>query len=139
MPLHASGGKALLDPWRKRNHEHHSANRLQQFTPTTLVDSAHLAQGPGTRACELGYTVDKEEHVIGLNCIASAIYDDVGRCCRHPHLRSSSKTVTEDCFVSQGRVVETPPRATKSHGVGTESISIMSSHPALRSGFFDKN
>ncbi len=43
---------------------------LQQFTPNTLVDMPTLLRDL-EQAREQGYTVDKEEHVIGLNCIAS--------------------------------------------------------------------
>ncbi len=68
---------ATLSAGGRRVDEHHSANRFAAVYANDACGYAHLAEGP-EQARELGYTVDKEEHVVGLNCIASAIYDDVG-------------------------------------------------------------
>lgn len=82
---------------------------LQQFTPTTLVDMPTLLKDL-EQARELGYTVDKEEHVVGLNCIASAIYDDVGRVVAAISISGPSSRLTEDRFVSQGELVRDTAR-----------------------------
>ena len=82
---------------------------LQQFTPTTLVDMPTLLKDL-EQARELGYTVDKEEHVVGLNCIASAIYDDVGSVVAAISISGPSSRLTEDRFVSQGELVRDTAR-----------------------------
>ena len=95
LPLHASGaGKALLYPLAEEELMSIILQTgLQQFTPTTLVD-----------------TVDKEEHVVGLNCIASAIYDDVGSVVAAISISGPSSRLTEDRFVSQGELVRDTAR-----------------------------
>ncbi len=82
---------------------------LQQFTPTTLVDMPTLLKDL-EQARELGYTVDKEEHVVGLNCLASAIYDDVGSVVAAISISGPSSRLTEDRFVSQGELVRDTAR-----------------------------
>ena len=79
LPLHASGaGKALLYPLPAEELVDVIVKTgLQRFTPTTIVDLPVLQRNlDEARAC--GYSIDREEHVTGLNCIASAVYDDVG-------------------------------------------------------------
>ncbi|MGQ7173589.1 IclR family transcriptional regulator domain-containing protein, partial [Escherichia sp. R-CC3] len=52
----------------------------------------------------------KEEHVVGLNCIASAIYDDVGSVVAAISISGPSSRLTEDRFVSQGELVRDTAR-----------------------------
>ena len=110
LPLHASGaGKALLYPLAEEELMSIILQTgLQQFTPTTLVDMPTLLKDL-EQARELGYTVDKEEHVVGLNCIASAIYDDVGSVAAIS-ISGPSSRLTEDRFVSQGELVRDTAR-----------------------------
>lgn len=111
LPLHASGaGKALLYPLAEEELMSIILQTgLQQFTPTTLVDMPTLLKDL-EQARELGYTVDKEEHVVGLNCIASAIYDDVGSVVAAISISRPSSRLTEDRFVSQGELVRDTAR-----------------------------
>ena len=111
LPLHASGaGKALLYPLAEEELMSIILQTgLQQFTPTTLVDMPTLLKDL-EQARELGYTVDKEEHVVGLNCIASAIYDDVGSVVAAISISGPSSRLTEDRFVSQGELVRDTAR-----------------------------
>lgn len=50
--------------------------------------------------CELGYIVDKEEYVVGLNCIVLVIYDDVGSVVVAIFIFGFLLRLIEDCFVS---------------------------------------
>ncbi len=112
LPLHASGaGKALLYPLAEEELMSIILQTgLQQFTPTTApVDMPTLLKDL-EQARELSYTVDKEEHVVGLNCIASAIYDDVGSVVAAISISGPSSRLTEDCFVSQGELVRDTAR-----------------------------
>ncbi len=110
LPLHASGaGKALLYPLAEEELMSIILQTGLQHTPTTLVDMPTLLKDL-EQARELGYTVDKEEHVVGLNCIASAIYDDVGSVVAAISISGPSSRLTEDRFVSQGELVRDTAR-----------------------------
>lgn len=138
LPLHASGaGKALLYPLAEEELMSIILQTgLQQFTPTTLVDMPTLLKDL-EQARELGYTVDKEEHVVGLNCIASAIYDDVGSVVAAISISGPSSRLTEDRFVSQGELVRDTARDI-STALGLKSTSIMSVASRSAGRFFDK-
>ena len=60
------------------------------------------------RAC--GYSIDQEEHVTGLNCIASAVYDDVGSVVAAISISGPASRLTPDRFVSQGELVRETAR-----------------------------
>ncbi|BBV18266.1 HTH-type transcriptional repressor AllR [Citrobacter portucalensis] len=111
MPLHASGaGKALLYPLMEEElMDIVVKTGLQQFTPTTLVDFPTLLRNLEL-ARENGYIVDHEEHVIGLNCIASAIYDDAGSVVAAISISGPASRLTEDRFISQGELVRDTAR-----------------------------
>ncbi|EJT4176472.1 HTH-type transcriptional repressor AllR [Salmonella enterica] len=106
LPLHASGaGKALLYPLTEEELVGIVVNTgLRRFTPTTLVDLPILLKNL-EQAREQGYTVDQEEHVVGLNCIASAIYDDAGSVVAAISISGPASRLTEDRFISQGELV----------------------------------
>lgn len=53
----------------------------------------------------MGYIVDKEEYVVGLNCIVSVIYDDVGSVVVVIFIFGFLLRLIEDRFVSQGELV----------------------------------
>ncbi len=101
--------RALLSAGGRGVDEHHSANRFAAVYANDACGYAHLAEGL-EQARELGYTVDKEEHVVGLNCIASAIYDDVGSVVAAISISGPSSRLTEDRFVSQGELVRDTAR-----------------------------
>ena len=82
---------------------------LQRFTPTTIVDLPVLQRNlDEARAC--GYSIDQEEHVTGLNCIASAVYDDVGSVVAAISISGPASRLTPDRFVSQGELVRETAR-----------------------------
>ena len=79
-PLHASGvGKALL-AWmaeddRKQLLAHHE---LAQVTASTLATAAALQQEIA-QIRNQGFACDREEHAIGLHCVAACIHDQHGQ------------------------------------------------------------
>ncbi|MGM8851171.1 IclR family transcriptional regulator [Salinicola halophyticus] len=78
-PLHASGvGKALLAWMPPQEFEQIVAGRtLEGETPNTLTDADRLRE----QLIEIrrqGYAVDREEHAIGLNCVAATLHDESG-------------------------------------------------------------
>ena len=111
LPLHASGaGKALLYPLPAEELVDVIVKTgLQRFTPTTIVDLPVLQRNlDEARAC--GYSIDQEEHVTGLNCIASAVYDDVGSVVAAISISGPASRLTPDRFISQGELVRETAR-----------------------------
>lgn len=111
LPLHASGlGKALLYSLSEEEIMGIIVKTgLQQFTPSTLVDFPILLKNL-EQARARGYTLDQEEHVIGLNCIASAIYDDAGNTVAAISISGPASRLTEARFISQGELVRDTAR-----------------------------
>ncbi|WP_251975942.1 IclR family transcriptional regulator [Salinicola avicenniae] len=78
-PLHASGvGKALLAWMPSAEFDTIMVGReLESETPNTLTDIPTLThQLEEVRA--RGYAIDREEHAIGLNCVAATLHDESG-------------------------------------------------------------
>jgi IclR family transcriptional regulator, KDG regulon repressor len=80
LPPHCTGvGKALLafqgDDIAKRIAE---LNGLRRFTPRTITTLSHLRKELA-RIREEGFSVDNEEAVEGLRCVAAPIFDHTGR------------------------------------------------------------
>jgi IclR family acetate operon transcriptional repressor len=80
VPMHASGvGKAMLAAMREDEvkavlHRH----GLARYTSHTVDSPARLAEEiAATRA--RGFSIDDEEHAVGLRCAAAAILDEEGR------------------------------------------------------------
>lgn len=111
LPLHASGaGKALLYPLSEQELlDTILKTGLQRFTPTTMVDLPVLQKALEV-AMEQGYIIDQEEHVVGLNCIASAIFDDVGTVVAAISISGPSSRLTPERFLSQGELVRDTAR-----------------------------
>nr|WP_298414068.1 IclR family transcriptional regulator C-terminal domain-containing protein [uncultured Halomonas sp.] len=78
-PLHASGvGKALLAWLPEREIERILQTRgLNRVTENTLDTPARLHQNL-TEIRRQGYACDRQEHAIGLNCVAASIHDEHG-------------------------------------------------------------
>ncbi|SFN07054.1 transcriptional regulator, IclR family [Izhakiella capsodis] len=106
LPLHASGaGKSLLYPLPDEELVEVIVNTgLQRFTSTTVVDLPAL-QKDLKESRMRGYSIDHEEHITGLNCIASAIYDDVGTVVAAISISGPASRLTPDRFVSQGELM----------------------------------
>lgn len=78
-PMAASGmGKAVLATYRREDVDlwikHH---RLKPMTPKSIVDRAHLHRELAAIA-KRGYSVDDEEFVTGLRCVAAVVRDHRG-------------------------------------------------------------
>ena len=79
LPLHCSAvGKALLQSMPERQRagilQRHGLPRLTARTITRPADlNADLS-----RSGRLGYTVDDEEHVVGMRCVAATVCDERG-------------------------------------------------------------
>ncbi|WIX32920.1 IclR family transcriptional regulator [Salinicola sp. JS01] len=78
-PLHASGvGKALLAWMPEPEFARIMGGRvLEGETPNTLTDLPTLRAQLETIRRQ-GYAVDREEHAIGLNCVAATLHDESG-------------------------------------------------------------
>ena len=78
-PIHASGiGKAILSTWSDKEIAHALSGRaLEHFTQRTLDSLPALLkdiQATRTR----GWSVDDEEHTLGMCCIAAPIFNEYG-------------------------------------------------------------
>ncbi|MDW5375977.1 IclR family transcriptional regulator C-terminal domain-containing protein [Halomonas sp. HP20-15] len=78
-PLHASGvGKALLAWLPEREVERILQSRgLNRVTENTLDTPARLRESLAAIRRQ-GYACDREEHAIGLNCVAASLHDQDG-------------------------------------------------------------
>lgn len=78
-PIHASGiGKAILSTWQDDRVETLLSGRtLQRFTGKTCDTlPALLADIAAIRA--RGWSIDDEEHTLGMRCVAAPIFDEYG-------------------------------------------------------------
>lgn len=78
-PLHASGvGKALMAWLPDDDLERVLAERgLDRVTVNTLSSPSELRRAMA-KIRERGYACDREEHAIGLHCVAACIHDELG-------------------------------------------------------------
>lgn len=108
LPLHASGaGKALLYSLDEQEAlELIMRKGLKIFTPNTL-GSFNLLRKDLIESAEHGYTVDREEHALGLNCIASAIFNQNHDVVASVSISGPSTRVTPERFDELGELVKT--------------------------------
>ena len=79
-PLHASGvGKAMLSALEPAAVRAATSRRgLVRYTPHTITTLAAL----DTELAAIrrrGYSIDAEEHALGLSCVAAPVFDEVGQ------------------------------------------------------------
>lgn len=112
LPLHASGvGKALIYSLSAEEVvDVILKTGLQKFTARTIVDLPILQRNLD-EAKSRSYSIDQEEHVTGLNCVASAIYDNVGSVVAAISISGPASRLTPDRFVSQGELVRDTARS----------------------------
>jgi IclR family acetate operon transcriptional repressor len=78
-PLHYGGaGKAMLAFMDETEREQVFAAPMEQVTAYTITDPAHLRDEVG-RIRERGYSIDDQEVVVGVYCVAVPILDRLGR------------------------------------------------------------
>lgn len=106
LPLHASGaGKALLYPLAEEEMlDLIVRSGLHSFTPKTLT-SLNLLQKDLSRSLSRGYTIDDEEHALGLNCLASAIFDRNNNVIAAISISGPSSRVSSERFEELGELV----------------------------------
>ncbi|HSX73863.1 MAG TPA: IclR family transcriptional regulator [Shinella sp.] len=78
-PIHASGiGKAILSTWPDARIEALLSGRtLQHFTDRTRDTIPTLLEDIG-RIRARGWSIDDEEHTLGMRCVAAPIFDEYG-------------------------------------------------------------
>ncbi|MGB7802900.1 HTH-type transcriptional repressor AllR [Buttiauxella sp.] len=106
LPLHASGaGKALLYPLVEEELlDLIVKTGLKSFTPGTLADLNQLKKDLQLSR-ERCYVIDSEEHVVGLNCIASPIYDSTENVVAAISISGPASRLTPERFTSLGELV----------------------------------
>ena len=78
-PIHASGiGKAILSTWQDSRIETMLKGRtLQHFTDKTRDSLPALLQDMADIRAR-GFSIDDEEHTLGMRCVAAPIFDEYG-------------------------------------------------------------
>ena len=78
-PVHASGiGKAVLSTWESTEVERlFSARPLARFTANTR-DSLQSLMADLQTIRARGYSIDDEEHTLGMRCLAAPIFNEYG-------------------------------------------------------------
>ncbi|MCF3640257.1 IclR family transcriptional regulator [Rhizobium sp. TRM95111] len=117
-PIHASGiGKAILSTWaddRIRDLVLHST-----LTPFT----ARTCGSPGALIADIaairtrGWSIDDEEHTVGMRCIAAPIFNEYGEAIAGVSVSGPSVRMTDDRLALVGpHVLETATRLTAALG-----------------------
>ncbi|MEM7446014.1 MAG: HTH-type transcriptional regulator BhcR [Pseudomonadota bacterium] len=78
-PIHASGiGKAIMSAWPVERAERVlDKTNLQRFTDNTMTQVSELIADLA-EVRSRGWSVDNEEHVLGMRCLAAPIFDEYG-------------------------------------------------------------
>ncbi|AKJ41249.1 IclR family transcriptional regulator domain-containing protein [Pragia fontium] len=108
LPLHASGaGKALIYSLPEEEIlEVIVSNGLKVFTDNTLNSFNQLIQDLA-QSKQRGFSIDNEEHAIGLNCIASAIFNQNHDVVASVSISGPSTRVVQERFEELGKLVHT--------------------------------
>jgi IclR family negative regulator of allantoin and glyoxylate utilization operon len=111
LPLHASGaGKALLyslDDEALMSLMMQAG--LKNFTTHTL-DNLNALKKDLQHARQQGFAQDSEEHVTGLNCLASAIFDSNNNAVAAISISGPSSRLTTERFTDLGELVRDTAR-----------------------------
>lgn len=110
VPLHASGvGKAMLSVLPERAVATAVGRDLARFTPRTLTAFPALMQElAATRA--RGYSIDDEEHALGLRCVAAAVQDENGEPWAAVSLAGPTTRMTHERIPALGTLVRETAR-----------------------------
>ena len=105
-PVHASGlGKAIL---AARGDEEVKAlfrdRKLARFTDNTIT-SLKAFQGELAKIRQRGWSLDDEEHTLGMRCIAAAIYDEYGEPLAGVSVSGPSVRIPDTRLAELGRAV----------------------------------
>ncbi len=105
-PIHASGiGKAILSTWADSQIETLLTGRsLQHFTdktrdtlPKLLTDMAEIRSR--------GWSIDDEEHTLGMRCVAAPIFDEYGEAVAGISISGPAVRLPDDKVAALGPVV----------------------------------
>ena len=105
-PIHASGlGKAILAAQAEAEVKAlFPERRLARFTDNTITSlKAFLAELVKIR--ERGWSLDDEEHTLGMRCIAAAIYDEYGEPIAGVSVSGPSVRIPDSRLDALGRAV----------------------------------
>ena len=116
--LHSSGaGKALLAHMEPARRQRTLATMaLPRETQRTIVDRGRLeSELDEMRA--LGYSVDDEEHALGLRCVAAPLFDDLGQAVAAISVSGPSARIPVERLPVLGRLVaQAALEATRDYG-----------------------
>ena len=118
VQMHSSGaGKVLMahmDPARRQRIL--ATNDLPRETPRTITDRGRL-EAELDQTCALGYSVDDEEHALGLRCVAAPLFDELGRAVAAISVSGPSARIPVDRLPVLGRMVaQASLEATRDYG-----------------------
>lgn len=117
-PIHASGiGKAILSTWEDGRIEAALAGKsLQRFTDKTR-DSLPLLLSDIADIRGRGWSIDDEEHTLGMRCVAAPIFDEYGEAVAGISVSGPAVRLPDDRIAALGPVVRAAAEAlTKSMG-----------------------
>lgn len=97
IPLYCSGvGKALMLQYSDEEIiSKLSEQKFEKFTPTTLETPEQVVEQV-SKARKTGYTIDNQEHEMGIFCLAVPIYDYRGKI-----IAAISTADTDKCFIEK--------------------------------------
>jgi IclR family acetate operon transcriptional repressor len=110
-PMHASGvGKAMLAAMDPRGASAALGRaELPRYTARTIVSPAQLARELAAIR-ERGYSIDDEEHALGLRCVASAVLDENGAPWAAVSLAGPVTRLTPERIAALGALVRSTAR-----------------------------
>lgn len=124
-PIHASGiGKAILSTWGNADVERLLAKRqLVRFTETTRDTLPALLQDLSAIRAR-GWSIDDEEHTLGMRCIAAPIFNEYGEAIAGISVSGPTVRLPDDKLAAIGPVVwETADALTRAMG-GRRALSL---------------
>jgi IclR family acetate operon transcriptional repressor len=116
--LHSSGaGKVLLAHMELARRQRTLATMaLPRETQRTIVDRSRL-ESELNEMRSLGYSIDDEEHALGLRCVAAPLFDDLGRAVAAISVSGPSARIPIERLPALGRMVaQAALEATRDYG-----------------------
>ncbi len=89
---------------------------LPRETPRTIIDRGRL-ESELNELCNIGYSVDDEEHALGLRCVAAPLFDELGRAVAAISVSGPSARIPVERLPVLGRMVaQAALEATRDYG-----------------------
>ena len=111
-PIHASGiGKAILSTWPDGRIEtllsgrslDHFTEKTRDTLPTLLKDIAEIRKR--------GWSIDDEEHTLGMRCVAAPIFDEYGEAVAGISVSGPAVRLPDEKIAAVGPVVQAAAEA----------------------------